>query len=103
MVLPPYSAGTVEEERPIFAMQARKSRKLDPITNASLSIRRGRHKLIHYMGSVEGAPDGWSTVYDLVEDPEELQDLAAARPDLRDELLAELMSGLARSNAALRL
>jgi arylsulfatase A-like enzyme len=103
VVLPPYSAGRVEEERPILAMQARKSRKSDPITNASLSMRRGRHKLIHYMGSVDGAPDGRSSVYDLVEDPEELRDLAAEIPDLKDELLAKLMAGLARSNAALGL
>jgi hypothetical protein len=62
---------------------------LDPITNATLSMR-GRHKLIHYMGSVDGGRTAGRpyTIWSMTEFRISLN------ADLRDELLAELMSGL---------
>ena len=47
------------------------------------AIRTDSHKLVwHVGGAVE--------LYDLVADPGELTDVAAAQPDVRDRLMAEL-------------
>lgn len=54
-----------------------------------VGIRRGRWKLIR------SQLDGTVELYDIVTDPNEMQDLADTRPDIRDELAGELDERLA--------
>lgn len=55
------------------------------------AIRRGRWKAIRFAPNIAGAgPEGRVELYDLSTDPGERRDLAAARPDLAEELLATL-------------
>ncbi|MGN9842890.1 arylsulfatase [Nonomuraea sp. H19] len=55
------------------------------------AIRRGRWKAVRFAPNISGAgPEGRIELYDLATDPGERLDLAAARPELADELLATL-------------
>jgi choline-sulfatase len=101
-VLPPYATEAVDAARAIFAVQARKSRQKAPLTQASISLRKGQYKLIRYMGYPQLGPDGRTRMYDIESDPEELVDLAAARPEITAALMQELTSNLERSNEKYR-
>ncbi|MEO0999134.1 MAG: sulfatase-like hydrolase/transferase [Pseudomonadota bacterium] len=72
--------GALDPERPIFSEYHAAGSN-----TAAFMLRRGRWKLIHYVGH---APE----LFDLAEDPEELTDLAAARPEIVAALEAELRS-----------
>jgi choline-sulfatase len=100
-VLPPFSEEAADDERPILSLQARKSRPDAPLTNATIALRRGRHKLIHYLGAGGGMPQSGVSLFDLVDDPEEMVDLSAGKPTMTAELLSEVQDRLERSNAAL--
>ncbi|MEW9554350.1 arylsulfatase [Nonomuraea sp. NPDC050783] len=55
------------------------------------AIRRGRWKGVRFAPHISGAgPDGRVELYDLSADPGETRDLAAARPELAEELMATL-------------
>ncbi|RVX42332.1 arylsulfatase A-like enzyme [Nonomuraea polychroma] len=55
------------------------------------AIRRGRWKAVRLAPNIDGAgPEGRIELYDLAADPGERLDLAAARPDLTDELMVAL-------------
>jgi arylsulfatase A-like enzyme len=101
-VLPPFSTEAVDPQRATFAVQARKSHQKAPLTQASMSMRKGQFKLIHYMGYPQLAPEGLTRMYDIESDPEELLDLATVRPEITAELMAELRSSLERSNEPYR-
>ncbi|MGW0810683.1 hypothetical protein [Nonomuraea sp. NPDC002799] len=67
-------------------VQLRYSFRLDP-----QAIRRGRWKLVRWAPHIGGAgPDGRIELYDLATDIGERRDLAAARPELAEELRATL-------------
>lgn len=90
-VLPPFSAESLESDRPIYIIEAKSNPKFGPIAKATLAIRRGPYKLIYY--SYEGF-DGVIELYDLENDPEEINDLSKSRQslavELRDQLLLKL-------------
>ncbi|MEV4170439.1 arylsulfatase [Nonomuraea sp. NPDC049709] len=55
------------------------------------AIRRGRWKVVRLAPNIAGAgPDGRVELYDLLDDPGEQRDLAAARPALTQELVDRL-------------
>ncbi len=63
---------------------------------AARSIRRGRYKLIHYLwDELYGQPD--MALYDLAADPQETENLAEGRPDIRDEMLDELQQWVSQN------
>ncbi len=71
-------------ERPIFAVEAKENAKNAPLSIATLAVRRGNYKLIHYQG-YPGFDDRVE-LYDLQSDPEELHDLSKRKPSLVQEL-----------------
>lgn len=100
-VLPPFSQEAADDERPVISLQARKSKADAPLTSATIALRRGRYKLIYYLGGGGGVPESGVSLFDLVDDPEEMLDLSARMPTITAELLSEVQAGLERSNAAL--
>jgi arylsulfatase A-like enzyme len=55
------------------------------------AIRRGRWKAVRFAPNIgDAGPEGRIELYDLAADPGEQRDLAAARPDLTDELMTAL-------------
>ncbi|MFB4272756.1 arylsulfatase [Nonomuraea sp. GTA35] len=59
------------------------------------AIRRGRWKLVRFDPNIAGAgPEGRIELYDLTKDPGERRDLAAARPQITQELMELLDSSI---------
>lgn len=86
-VLPTFS-DKAHHDRSVFAVEAKGNPKQAPLTMGTVALLKERYKLIHYFG-YDGY-DGQSELYDLVNDPEEMEDLyqterSVAR-ELRDEL-----------------
>ena len=84
--------GGEDAERTIFSMCAWENSAFRPITKAALAMRKGRYKLIAYLGY--GGADRLYELYDLEHDPEEMKDLGGENlPEfskMKDELSAKL-------------
>lgn len=94
-VLPSFRTDNSESDRPIYVVEAKSNPKFGPITKATLAIRRGPYKLIYY--SYEGF-DGVVELFDLENDPEELNDLSVSHQSLASELKNELLKKLVEVN-----
>ena len=92
-VLPGFGAAE-DADRSIFISEAKDSRPFEAWSRASFALRKGKHKLIYYMGFEQYARQDKFELYDIDSDPEELQDLyseaSAMAQDLRHELLARV-------------
>ena len=97
-VMPPYSTGAPGGDRGIYAVQARKSQQYAPLTRATITLVKGRYKVIYYFGYTELHLRDLVKTYDIQDDPEELVDLSGSRRDVTAELLAELKQRLAEAN-----
>jgi arylsulfatase A-like enzyme len=89
----PSFGGDEDIERPIFAIEAKENSKFAPIQKATLSITRWPFKLIHYRGYP--GYDDISELFDLENDPEELDNLAQREPNIVSDLKKELDNNLA--------
>jgi arylsulfatase A-like enzyme len=85
----PGLGGTEDPERPVFCVEAKQSSSFSSLPQATVSMVKGDHKLILYTGYPK-VPDIFE-LYNLRQDPEELQDLFSSEPRvaarMRDELL----------------
>ena len=97
-VLPPYSDAEPDPDRGVYAVQARKSHQSLPLTRATITLVKGRYKVIYYFGYAELEMQDVVKMYDIQADPEELVDLSTARPDVTAALLGELKRSLADAN-----
>jgi arylsulfatase A-like enzyme len=91
-VLPPYSESGIDPVRSVFTMDAKSNPKNAPLRKGTISMVKGNHKLIYYFG-YDDFNDQFE-LYDLENDPEELENLYSANEstakDLREELLSKL-------------
>jgi arylsulfatase A-like enzyme len=95
-VLPPFS-DSVDSERSVFVVQARKNPKYEPLTEATTALVKGGYKLMYFMGYSElGTAGERLELYDIQKDPEELNDLSISKPETTAELLNELNQKLAQ-------
>lgn len=90
-VLPPFREEALSSDRSIFAVEAKSSPKYRPLRKATLSMVKGDYKIIHYIGYEDGFT-GVTELYDILRDPEEMNDLASSHPGLKAELLDELLT-----------
>jgi arylsulfatase A-like enzyme len=89
-LLPPW--GEPAADRNIFVVEAKQNPKFAPLTKASLALIRGEHKLIHYRG-YPGLPNTYE-LYNLAEDPQELDDLYTTERAVAAALQRELEAHL---------
>jgi arylsulfatase A-like enzyme len=96
-VLPPFAPTEPDPERSLYAVQARKNKQYEPLTVATTALIKGRYKLMYFFGYDElgGAGHERIEMYDLEEDPEELNDLYATRRETAGDLFGELKAKLA--------
>lgn len=94
-VLPPYNAN-MDDQRSIFAMDAKPSSKFRPLNKATFMMVKGCYKLIYYRGYT--GFDEVFELYDLENDPQELNDLASSKLGLLGELVNELKTAIAAND-----
>jgi arylsulfatase A-like enzyme len=91
-VLPPFNDRGYGDNHSIYVVEAKKNSKFKPLENATIALVKGDYKLLYYTGYQEY--DGAFELYDLANDPEELEDIYKARKSIasamEDELLAKL-------------
>lgn len=85
------------EERIIYSMDSKDAQKEGKLTAGTFMARRGKYKFVHYLGS--SVPD---ELYDIAQDPEELENLTRSKPELAAELLGLLREEITRQNAPFR-
>lgn len=88
----PELGGAADPARGIFSMVAKDNSSFLPIQEGTVALVRGRWKLIYYQGYTKAPTD--FEMYDLVDDPFELKDIAPRQPSelaaMREELLDSL-------------
>jgi arylsulfatase A-like enzyme len=89
-ILPPFDRESEKVGRSIFAVEARRNPRHAPLEQVTLVLIKGRYKLVYYLGYGRDVYE----LFDLENDPEELDDLyytqrSTAR-DLRNELAEKL-------------
>ncbi|RPI86565.1 MAG: DUF229 domain-containing protein, partial [Chloroflexi bacterium] len=94
-VLQPFSARQ-DQQRSIFSMDAKTNSAFGPLKRATVVLRKGAFKLIAYHG-YQGFEEAYE-LYDIENDPEELQDLSAAEPAEFGRMKEELLDALADAN-----
>lgn len=94
----PGFGGAEETDRTLFSMEAAENSAFRPITKAILSMRKAEHKLIAYLGYDE--MDNAFELYNLLEDPQELNNLSASDQRVFSLLKQELMDSLSDANRA---
>jgi hypothetical protein len=92
VVLPPFSTSTSSSERDVYSIHG--VRNNDGFINKGTAmLMQGNHKFIWYFGYEElGENDEMIELYDIIADPEELNNLYPSRKDIADKLLGDLKS-----------
>jgi len=96
-VLPPF-APTYDAERSLYVTQSLNSEPYNPLTEATVVLIKGQYKLMYFLGYEELGGKVRIELYDLKNDPEELNDLSISKKETTAELLSELKQKLAEEN-----
>ena len=99
-ILPPFNPVEESRERNIYALEAKTNKQFAPLTVATTTIIKGQYKLMYFFG-YDGLGENGKRVeiYDIKNDPEELNDLYLSKSSLGAELLNEVEEKLAQVNA----
>ncbi len=89
-VLPGFSPNEEISNRSIFAMEMKRNHARGPISTGSFAIVNGQYKLIQYLGEKLSLYE----LYDLKNDPEELENRLRSDREIARELKNELDDGL---------
>lgn len=95
-LLLPGLGGVGDAQRSIFSIDSKASHVRGQIQSATVSLRKGSYKLIAYLG-YEGVADGYE-LFDLQNDPEEMTDLVASKPETLSDLQREMREKLREVN-----
>ena len=100
LVLPPFASEEPNPGRSVYVVQAEKSEQYGPLTIATLAVRKGDYKLLYFYGYEELGTDGERLeLYNIKDDPEELNNLYDIEKEIGQELLEELKAKLKEMNA----
>jgi arylsulfatase A-like enzyme len=88
----PGSGGKASPGRSIFSVEAKTNSAFKALSKATIALFKDSYKLIHYRGYP--GHDGVSELYNLENDPEELDDRYTIEPAVAEELETELMAKL---------
>ncbi|MGB7873444.1 MAG: sulfatase-like hydrolase/transferase [Anaerolineales bacterium] len=97
-VMPPFDQ-SFDTERSLYAVQSLHGEPNLPLTVATTALVKGQYKLMYFFGYDELGTDGERIeLYDLKNDPEEINDLSSSKPETTAELLYEVKQKLAEVN-----
>lgn len=98
-VLPPYRKDTPDPQRSVYSVEAKYSGLAGPLRPVSSVIIKEKYKLIYYAGYIKYFNEDYLLeLYDLENDPEEMNDLSTTHPELANELLDELLTIMSEAN-----
>jgi arylsulfatase A-like enzyme len=96
--LVPLIRGEELSPKPAFSMYLEKNRSRGhQITRGTIAVWEGDYKLIHYL------EEGKSLLFNLKQDPEELNNLINKEPEIAKHLLELIETNLAKANEKIRL
>ncbi len=99
-VLPPFGDQDPDPERNVYVVQAERSEQFGPLTTATLVIVKGDYKLMYFYGYKELGTGGERIeLYNVKDDPQELNNLYEVEKEIGQELLSELKAKLKEMNA----
>ena len=98
-VLPPFVADKPDPSRSIFSVQARHNDPSSALRLASVMLVKGKYKLGYFFGYDELAKQGELVeLYDIENDPDEINNLYPEQKSLGDELLDETKAKIVEVN-----
>jgi arylsulfatase A-like enzyme len=99
-ILPPFQNNSEGNERTIFAINPRDNLPHSKITEGIYSIFKGDYKLMYYFGlkQMKGY-DSYFELYDIENDPEELNNLYDIKKSIADDLFNELITAMNQADA----
>jgi arylsulfatase A-like enzyme len=96
----PGLGGPEGAEQSVYMMDAKEDSAFGPLRRrATFALRKGAHKLIYYAGFVEYGGKDKFEMYDIENDPEELNDLYSAESSTAAALQAALLAKVNAENA----
>ena len=99
IVLPPFASSESELERDLYVVQAKENAQFAPLTVATIALVKGRYKLMYFFGYEElGANGERIELYDIENDPEEMNDLYSKEKEIAAELFGEMKAKIAEVN-----
>jgi arylsulfatase A-like enzyme len=96
-VLPTITGVELVTDRSIFSVEGKSNPKRAPLTKRTVSMIRGQYKLVHYLG-YENYDDIYE-MYDLNNDPEELNNIYFSQKSIASDLKALLSEQLIKVNS----
>jgi arylsulfatase A-like enzyme len=97
-VMPPFKQA-YDPERSLYAVQSLQGEQYLPLTEATVALIKGEYKLMYFFGYKELGTSGERIeLYDIENDPEELNNLSSSKRETTAELLHELKQKLAEEN-----
>ena len=98
-VLPEFG-GLTENERSIYSMVSYENSAFFPLTKATIAMRKGDYKLIHYLGYPKH--DDLYELYNIQDDPEELKNLVKSDSATLSHMKEEMLEALDAANKPYR-
>ncbi len=95
----PGFGGAEDAERSLFLCEAKDNHPWAAWTEASYGLRKGRYKLTYYMGYPQLDKQDRFELYDIDNDPEELNNLYSAGSSVAQDLRRELLERAQAENA----
>ena len=90
-VLPPFSEEAADENRSVYAVEAKQSKEGEVLSPVTTMLVKGKHKLMYFSGYEElGEAGSHLEQYDLEEDPEEMDNVYNPQSSLSQEFREEL-------------
>jgi len=98
-ILPPYRNTELDPQRSVYSLEAKKSAQFGEITPASATIIKGEYKLTYYYDYDEIKDSGpIIELYNLENDPEEMNNLKNEKPEIAAALFEELTNQIDSAN-----
>jgi arylsulfatase A-like enzyme len=98
VVLPPFSDSTSGENRDIYVLEAKKNGTNMPLTIATVALIKEDYKIMYFSGYNELKGEDRIELYNLENDPEEINDLYNIKRGTANDLLHDLKTKLVEVN-----
>jgi arylsulfatase A-like enzyme len=98
-LLPPYQQSDTPADRSIYAVRSYDAEQMEPLSEASIVLVKGRYKLHYYFGYAEIDGKELVKLFDVQDDPGEMNDLSHLKKDVAGEMLKELKTKLKEADS----